>query len=128
VGTRAVHSKQNGGCPGVSGHPPRTATFVIYFFALFSEVEDVKHIADCRAVQRDVRIGFLNDRIGEIVAAATGYWRQFPIGLDEFEDRNVIGIGVRDVAGFGVGRNHQSWNPGSISEEIERVGSMSIVA
>src|SRR6202045_2053296 len=113
--------------PWVSGHPPRTATFVACFFALFSEGEEVKHVADSWAVQGDIWIGLLSDRVGEVIAAATGYWRQFPIGLDEFEYRNMIGICVRDVAGFGVWRNHQSWNPGSISEEIERLDVAGIV-
>src|SRR5713226_2565593 len=61
-----------------------------------AKVEQVHQIADGWAVQRDVGVA-AGDGIREIVAAAAGERRQSPVGFDELQDRNVVGIRVRDM-------------------------------
>jgi hypothetical protein len=39
--------------------------------------------------------------------------------LDELQHREVVGTGVGDVSGFGVGRDHQGRDSGSVIEEIQ---------
>ena len=44
-----------------------------------------------------------------------------PVPLDELQDRNVVGVFVRDVAGLGVLRNHDQRNARAVAEEIQRL-------
>src|ERR1700688_948602 len=71
------------------------------FNSLRSESEQVHQVADSRTVQRRIGIGFGGDWVGEIITAASGHRRQMPVGFDELQNRDVIGIGVRDVTGRG---------------------------
>ena len=52
---------------------------------------------------------------------------QSPVPLDELQDRNVIGVIVRDVAGLGVGRNHDQRNARAVAEEVERLHVTGVV-
>ncbi len=83
------------------------------------EVEQVHQIANRRGVQRDVWVVLAGDWVGQIVAAAIAYRGQVPVGFDEFQDRDVIGIGVRDVSGLGVFGDYQDWNSGSVAVVVE---------
>ena len=65
-----------------------------------TEREEVHEIADGRTIDADVGIVVARsrDRIRQIVAAAPRHRRQVPVLLDEFQQRDVIVIGVIDIA------------------------------
>ena len=84
------------------------------------EVEQILQIADCRPVCRNVRIGSGNG-VRQIVAAARGERRHVPVRLDEFQDRDVVRVGVRDVPAGAVGRDDDHGNARAVAKEVERV-------
>lgn len=63
-----------------------------------TKIEHIEEIADGRAVERHIGIIFMRDRIRQIVSAARGQRLEPPIALDEFQDRDMIVIGVRHVS------------------------------
>jgi len=65
---------------------------------LVLELEHHEQIADCRAVYRHIGIVFVRNRIGKIVAAASAQRFEAPVAFDEFQDRDVVGIAVRDMS------------------------------
>ena len=71
---------------------------VIAMVVLVLELEHDEQIADRRAVYRQIGIVFVGNRIGKIVAAACAQRLQAPVALDEFQDRDVVGIAVRDMS------------------------------
>src|SRR6266852_6725660 len=91
------------------------------------EVEHVKQIADCRTVGRHVWVVVAGDRVRQIVAAAGREWREFPIALDEFQDRGVIGVAMRHLTAAREGRCYDHGNARSVTEEIERLDIPRIV-
>src|ERR1700761_2400797 len=88
---------------------------------LAAEVEQVEQIADRRAVGRNVRVALRRNRVRIIVPAAVGDRLQAPIALDELDDRDVIGVVVRDVARDRVRRDHDQGNAGAVAEIVERL-------
>jgi len=62
------------------------------------EVKQIEQIPDRGVVRGNVRVIRIASRIAEVVAAATGERFQMPISLDKFQDRDVVGVGVVDVA------------------------------
>jgi hypothetical protein len=62
-----------------------------------TKIEHIEEIADGRAVERHIRIIFTRDRIRQIVSAARCQRLEPPIALDEFQDRDMVVIGVRHV-------------------------------
>src|SRR5712691_6674921 len=68
-----------------------------------SELEKGRQIADCRSVCRGVRIGGIINRIGEMIAASRRQGREPPVRLNEFEYRNVVGVGMVNSPFFGEG-------------------------
>src|SRR5215469_9277032 len=86
-----------------------------------AEVEQIHQITDSRAVSRDVRIARRRYRVMHVVAAAAADCRQAPVLFDELQDRDVVCVGVRDVAGLGVLRYHDQRDAGTVAEEVERL-------
>jgi hypothetical protein len=84
------------------------------------EVEQVEQIADRGAVGR----GVIADRgvvcrVWQIIAAAARDSRQLPVALDELQDRDVVGVGVADMAaaaevGDDDGTNGEKANAGGL--------------
>jgi hypothetical protein len=74
------------------------------------KIEHLEAIADGRGIQGHIGIVAGREGIGEIVAAAAGEGFQAPVALDELDDRNVIVVGVDDMAARGVGRNDDERN------------------
>src|SRR5262252_5699634 len=64
-----------------------------------AEIEEVHQVTDSWTIGRDVRITLRRGGVGEVVAAATADRGQVPVLLDELQDRNVVCVVVRDVAG-----------------------------
>src|SRR5262245_66497907 len=67
----------------------RGGSFVV---VLRVEVEHLEQVADGRHVQRHVGVVGGDDRIRQVVAAATGQRLQAPGALDELYDRGVISV------------------------------------
>ena len=65
------------------------------------EFKEAEEIVDRRAIEWNVRVLRRGDGIGEVVTAPTRDGGKVPVVLDELQDRNVIGVFVRDVAGLG---------------------------
>ena len=65
------------------------------------EAEQIHQVADGGLIKGHVGIPDGGFRIREVVAAAIGDRRQFPIGFDELQYRNVIGVSMGDVTWFG---------------------------
>src|SRR5580700_5103664 len=91
------------------------------------KIEEVEKIAERRAVKRHVGIIFVDSGIREIIAAAARQWFQIPIPLDELQDRNVVGVGVADVAAAGEGGNGDQGNARAVAEEVERLDVAGVV-
>ena len=85
-----------------------------------SELEHVHQVAERRGVGGDIRV-LARLRIGKIVATAAGDRRQAPIRLDELRGRNVVGVGVGDVAARRVFRHDDHRDAGAVAEEVERL-------
>ena len=100
--------------------PDRRARFgALPHSLLLLRTEKASEVTDCRRIDRCIGIGAVFDRIGEPVAAARRQGRQRPIRLDEFQDRDVIGVGVIDYALPGEGRNGDQRNAGAVAKSIE---------
>jgi hypothetical protein len=91
------------------------------------ELKHHEQIADRRAVHRHIGIVFVRNRIGKIVAAASAQRRQVPVALDEFQDRDVVGIAVRDMSSLRVGRHHHQRHARPVAEEIDRLDKTAVV-
>ena len=100
---------------------------VVVTVVMMVEVEEVKEIADGRAVQRHIGIIVVRDWVREIVAAAVSERFEVPVALDEFEDGNVISVAMADVAAGGEGRHDDERNAWAIAKEIERLDVAGIV-
>ena len=87
---------------------------------MLAEAKQVEQVTQSRAVGRNVGIAYGN-RIGEIVSAAGGQWLPPPIPFDEFQDRNVVGIGVVDVIAFSEAGNDDQWNARPVAKEVQRL-------
>jgi len=68
------------------------------------EVEHVKEVAESRHVMGNVRVVFVELRIGKIVAAATGKGRKTPIALDKLHKGGMVAVRVLDMAASGTAR------------------------
>src|SRR4030088_1197100 len=106
------------------GHPLRLNS--LSFFVV-TKVEQVRQIADCWTIQRNVRAALAGYRVGEIVPATSRQRSQSPVGLDELQDRGVICVSVRDVPGFGVLGNHERGYPGAVTKVVERLNVAGVV-
>src|SRR5262249_7702909 len=84
------------------------------------EVEHIEQVADRRHVGRDVEI-VGHDRVRQIVTAAAGERLQSPVSLDEFENRNVVGVAVSHLAATGERRDSKEGNARSVTEKGDRL-------
>ena len=84
-------------------------------------MEHLHEIADRRHVARHIWIGIIRHRIREIVAAAARQWRNAPIALDEFENGDVIIVGVHHSSAPRMRRNRQQRHAWAVAKEIERL-------
>src|SRR5580704_6028009 len=103
------------------GRPSPAISSSVLLLLIVREVEQVKQIADGRAVHLNVRTARRRYRVREVVAAAVGHSLQAPVALDELQDRNVIRIIVRNVARLRVRRYYEENNTRAVTEEIERL-------
>src|SRR5215510_3315613 len=74
------------------------------------ELEHVEEIADRRLVRGNVWIVVAAPGVRQVVAAAARQRLEAPIALDEFQDRDVIGIAVHDPAALREGRDRDQRN------------------
>ena len=100
---------------------------VIAMVVIVLELEHHEQIADRRAVYRHIGIVFVRNRIGKIVAAASAQRLEAPVALDEFQDRDVVGIAVRDMSSLRVGRHHHQRDARPVAEEIDRLDKAAVV-
>src|SRR6202022_1496828 len=66
-------------------------------------------------------------RVRQIVAAAIRDLGKIPVLLDELQQRDVIVVGVIDVALLGERRNRNERNAGAVAEEVDRLDIAGIV-
>jgi len=88
---------------------------------LRSKMEHLHEIADRRHVARHIGIDLVRHWIREIVAAATRQWRNAPIALDEFENGDVVVVGMHHASAPRMRGNGQQRHARSVAEEIERL-------
>src|ERR1700722_15165841 len=84
------------------------------YVLLLAEVEQIEQVPDCRAIRGDVGIGLGGLRIWEIITAPVAHWAKIPVSLDEFENRNMIGIFMRDVSWTGELRGNKEGDPRAV--------------
>src|SRR6516162_11515572 len=84
-----------------------------------SELKQAHQIADRRPIGWDILVRRVDDRIWQVVAAPRRQRVEMPIRLDEFEDRNVVGIGVVDRAFLAEGRDGDQWDARAVAKCIE---------
>ena len=66
-----------------------------------TEIEQIHQVGDRGRVGRHVGVIFLDDRVGQIIAAAIADGFEKPVVLDKLQDGHVIRIRMRDVARCG---------------------------
>jgi hypothetical protein len=76
-----------------------------------AEGEQVSQVSDRGSVERDIGVREGRDRIRKIISAPRGHRRQAPVVFDELENRDVVGISVRDVPMLGPRRDHHQRDP-----------------
>src|ERR1700722_4229650 len=91
------------------------------------EIEGVEQVVERRHVGRNVGVGLLALRIRQIVAAAASQRPKLPIPLDEFYQRDVVGIAVIDLAAGRVRRQDQQRDARAITEEVDRLNEARVV-
>lgn len=91
------------------------------------KVESAKQIIQRRCVQRHIRIVRCRLWIRIVVPASRCQGLQLPVPLNEFHQRNVITVAVTNVAALGKWRNDDQWNPGAVSEKVQRLNVARIV-
>jgi len=92
-----------------------------------SELEHVEQIAEGWAIERHVGIIGVRNRIREIIAAPRRQGLQVPIALDEFQNRDVIGVCVVHMPALGKRRDDNQRDARTVAEEIERLNVTGIV-
>src|SRR2546430_2413506 len=91
------------------------------------EAEHVEQIADRGHVRGHIGIARKHLGVRQIVAAAMSQRLQAPIALDEFQDRDVVVIGVDHAPAFGEGRDDDEGNARPVAEEVYRLHEARIV-
>src|ERR1039458_5015922 len=93
---------------------------IVFLTAL--EIEQVEQVAESRTVDRrvlaDLSVIFW---IREVVTAAIRQRRDSPVPFNELEDRDVIGVVVRNATSVGERRNHEQRNPRAIAKIVKRL-------
>src|SRR5229473_8155536 len=84
-----------------------------------AEGEQVRQVSDRGSVKRDIGVREGRDRIRKIISAPRRHRRQAPVIFDELENRDMIGVGVRDVSRFGPWRDHYQRDSRAVSEVVQ---------
>src|ERR1700730_17223540 len=113
-------------CSGWPWVGPSAAALRLSLF-VFEKVEQIHQVADRWAIQWNVGVLRAGYGIGKIVPAAGCQRSQSPVGLDELQDRSMVCVGVRDMPGPGVRRNHQRGYPGAVTKVVERLNVAGVV-
>jgi hypothetical protein len=95
--------------------------------AVMVELKHIEKIPDGRTIERHVRIIVVGNRVRKIVPAAIGQRLQIPIPLDELQDRDVIGVGVADMAALRKARYNDERDAGAVAEEVERLDVSGVI-
>src|SRR5258708_34198809 len=85
---------------------------------VIGELEIAEEIAERRPVRRDVRIIIRRLRVRQIVTAVGGEFWKIPVPFDEFRNRGMIGIFMRDVAALGIFRHQNQRYAGSCAKIV----------
>ena len=85
---------------------------------LVFEGKGVGQIADCGTVGRNIGIAFLLFRIRQIIPAPSSDGRKSPVLFDELDDGDVVSVLVGNTATFGVRRNDEQGNAGTVAKEV----------
>ena len=92
------------------------------------EGEQVHEVSDCRAVFWHIPvIQTVMDRVRQIVPAPIRYFGKIPILFDEFQQRDMVVVGVVDMTLLDEGGNRDEWNAGAIAEEVDGLDVAGIV-
>src|ERR1700735_4584878 len=94
---------------------------------LLSKVEQLEQVADCRPVDRYVRIVAFRYRVWEVIAAASRNRTKLPVPLDEFENGNMVRVVVSDVSARRVLRNNDHRDARAVAEEGQRLHETGVV-
>ena len=92
-----------------------------------SEVKQIEQISDCGAVLGYIGVIPIALPIREVIAATGRQWLQISIALDEFQDRDVVCIGVADVAAAGERRNGDERNARAVAEKVQRLDVAGVI-
>ena len=63
------------------------------------ELEQIEQVADSWRIHRHILLPHSRSRIEKVIATPAADRGQAPIAFDELQNRNVVSIGVRDIAG-----------------------------
>ena len=91
------------------------------------EMKQIEEIPDGRTVPRYIRIISICNRVREIIPAAPSQRLQIPIPLDEFQNRDVIGVGVADVAAPRKARDHDQRYTWTVAKKIKRLDVSGVI-
>src|SRR5580704_1183103 len=91
------------------------------------EGEIAPKIADRRAVLRNVGIFVRGLRVGQGVPGMIRERRKLPVSLDEFRDRDVIGIFMRNVSALRIFRHDEERDARSVAEIVDRLDVTGVV-
>src|ERR1700730_6266918 len=101
---------------------------VIVAIAVMVEGEQVHEITDRRAIFGLVAVVVaVMDWVRKIVPAAIRDLWKIPVLFDELQQRDVVMVGVIDMALLGEGRNRDKRNPGAVAQEVDRLDISGIV-
>src|SRR5215813_10971552 len=101
--------------------PLRSIATVAVAIMVTIEVEHLEQVPDGRAVAGHIGIMLMRDRVRQVIAAARRERLEVPIALDEFQDRDMVVVGVHDAATTRERRDHDERNTRAVAEEIERL-------
>src|SRR5215813_14377798 len=78
--------------------PLRSIATVAVAIMVTIEVEHLEQVPDGRAVAGHIGIMLMRDRVRQVIAAARRERLEVPIALDEFQDRDMVVVGVHHPA------------------------------
>src|SRR5262249_41811261 len=104
--------------PRGEDHVSRVRSMIVAIVIVAVEVEGGEEVAERRAILGNVGIVEVSLRVRQVVAAAIGDLWQIPIALDEFDDRGMIGIFMRNASAARILRDQEHRNAGAIAEII----------
>src|SRR6516164_11208309 len=91
------------------------------------EIEHVEEIPDRRHVDRYPRVLVVHFWVRQIVAATIGNLAEMPVPFDEFQNRNLVGVGVRHASAGGERRDDKERDARAVTEEVERLNEAAVI-